>query len=512
MNTQRAISLELLIKRSNGNHDLAFSQYLKLCMVSKLPVVIPTSIRLNLKKGKIPINGNLKIIGGGTIQGTGKNNLFRVEDGATITIKDIKFEKFNAILKCGKRDIGFSLDVDSIQLSNCFSLISTATNNQQRKKVGPIQIQNSKFENCKGPIIEIRNLYLDRVKIKNNQFINKVNLRNKRAVIEIGSGTNASKAKNIDISNNKIENFRFTEIGCGIIVHGASEVNISNNDISRIHCLASMKQSYGIYIKANNAIISKNKLFNAGDGEAAIINKGLAKNHSLTTPGTNSGDNVLIEDNEINYTDHYHRKTKKSITGITVTGSNQTVRNNIIGNVTNGIELRSGPMVNGLKYSGGFKITGNRIKKLQHCVKDTSVVRAISIMQGARNILIENNEITFTDNIQVKPKYIYGITVLTISNTKNINILKNKIKNKIPFKASKTSFAVNFRPKGIVEGLSITKNKIDGFSFGVVLNDNNNQSVYKEVDVANDYSNIKKKRLRMLITKPDLHTIKFKKE
>ena len=506
--------LQELIFLSRGNQDIAFGRYLKECMDDNRAVIIPKAFQLNLKKARFSIRKNLQLTGGGTI--SSRNTiLFKIENGAAITIKNIKFEGFNCILNAGKRDVSFSLKVDSIKVENCKQFIFAGANNKELEKVGPIVIEHSVFKDCIGSVIEIRNIHLSDVKVRDNHFFNTKKLKNKSAVVELGNGGIYSKGLNIEVSNNVIDYFNFVDKACAIIVHGASNVNISKNKISRICSLSKTdKDTHGIYIKANNATITFNELIDAGEGEAAIINKGLAKNHSFTTPGTYLGDKVLIAENKISYTDDYHSRAKKNITGITVTGTNQIVRNNIIENVTNGIELRSGPILKGIKYDGGFKIIGNRIRKLQHHFpnKDKRVVRGISIMQNSCGILIKDNEIILTNDIPLKLKYSFGITCLTHSDIKDIKIENNTIINEIPFSKQKTSYAVSFRTKGVVENLSVKNNTIKNFSFGVLLNDNNNLATYKNAKVDNRYFNIAKKKNHQIITEPSRHSIQFKKE
>ncbi|MFK8102545.1 MAG: hypothetical protein AB8G15_08470 [Saprospiraceae bacterium] len=515
MTTDSPNRLRQLLSIMRGNDDLAFAKYLEECLAQGTTLYIPEEVSLQLKTGFYPIDRVLRIEGGGTIRGNGKSNLFELKNNADIQFKNVSFKNFACVLKAGKRDISYQLDIDGIQLENCQSLVFAGLNNKEVKKVGPISIKNSVFKNCIGPVIEIRNLHLNQVEISKNRFFNTQKLKHKSAVIEVGGGTNFSRATNVKVQFNTIDNFNFVDKACGIIVHGASEVVISDNQISNL-CSThiSDKDSHGIYIKASNTKILRNTLIDAGEGEAAIINKGLAKNHAYTTPGTPSGDNVLIEGNKISYTNEYHLRAKKNITGITVTGTNQTVRNNTIKNVTNGIELRSGQLVKGKNYTGGFTIVGNKIHQLQHCLsrKGKSAVQGIAIMQQTNNVMVKQNEIKFTPEITSIPTYVFGIACLTNGDTENIVIEENTIENKLTEQKDKSSYAINVRTKGIIKNLVLLNNVISGFSYGVVLNDNNNLATYQNVKVDNQYKNIHRKKQQQITKHPQRHSIRFKKD
>ena len=502
------LSIEHYIKTYRNNETLAFRALVKDCIANNRTLELGSQVDLKIEKAPIFINGPLNIKGRGKIRGTGVNNLFVLQDGASITMSGILVSNFKHVIDLRKEDISYKIQIDSIEVRNCKSFIHSVLNNQQTKKTGPVNIQGSKFLNIVGPVIGIRSLLVADVNIVNNTFDNK-NLKGQssRSCIEIGAGSNQSNGRNVVIAHNEIKNFDFDDSNkgsFGILVHGVDDTQINYNKLQNLSSSHRVHRTAGIFIKAKNSTIKENYLFNAGDGEASIINKGFAKNHEGTSPGTPSGDNTKILNNSIKFTQAYHKKAQKNITGILVTGSNQLVANNIIENITYGIVLRSGILKPNVPYEGGFVLDKNIISGFINSSKKLKKSAAgIFVTQFSKNVSINNNEISVTAKSK-HINYIQCVSVETHLATENYVIENNHFRNS-DLSREKGLVGVNFRVSGEVDQVKIKGNNFSRLVNNVVFNENLGKSKFDHFQILeNIESETKEKNLKVISTKKNL--------
>ncbi len=335
------------------------------------------------------------------------------------------------------------MDADNIQVSDCTTFIYSSGHGVCDPIVEDgctfFHVKNSTFTNFWGPVMRVKQRKIRNIDINNNCISNIYLDNNARvAVVEIGAGNIFSDGKNIKIENNVVSNCIWQNStnengGAALMVIGCESVSIRANTISNVYSdnktHPSARRASAIYVKAVDCNIENNRLINAGDGEGAIIMKGIDtaplswSNYSnncspKNLPYTSAiSKNVYIKGNVIkfipntneptNVATNFNFKTKvdKKIVGILAYNRDVEITCNQIMGVSIGVELRAtthiGDSPDRDDVLMNITIANNSIA-LEYGAREVGSfenIRGIIIGERFQNIKILNNEISFSGDI-----------------------------------------------------------------------------------------------------------------